>query len=149
MATWAELEAAAPEIAAEGRRMLLRSGDGRALLATVGGEAPPRIHPISVGIVDGDLQAFILRSAKLDDLLADGRYALHAHYDPAAPSELMVRGRATEITDAARRAAAVAVWPFTADEGYRLFSFGIESALFGRRDTPNDWPPQYRRWSAG
>ena len=149
MATWADLEAAAPDIAVEGRRLLYRSGEGEALLATVRDGAAPRIHPINVGIVDGELVAFILRSVKLTDLSEDGRYALHAHIDPAAPSELMVRGRATEIPHVERRAAAAAVWPFEIDETYRLFAFGIESAHLGRRDTPDVWPPAYERWAVG
>ena len=149
MATWADLEAAAPDIAVEGRRLLYRSGEGEALLATVRDGAAPRIHPINVGIVDGELVAFILRSVKLTDLSEDGRYALHAHIDPAAPSELMVRGRATEVPHVERRAAAAAFWPFEIDETYRLFAFGIEFALYGRRDSPDAWPPAYERWRAG
>jgi len=149
VATWAELEAAAPAIAAEGRRLLYRSGEGEALLATVRGGGAPRIHPINVGIVDGELVAFILHSVKLTDLAEDGRYALHAHVDPTAPSELMVRGRATEVADVERRAAAVATWPFEVDETYRLFAFGVESAHLGRRATPDVWPPAYERWAAG
>jgi hypothetical protein len=148
VASWADLEAAAPELAREGRRLLYRHGDAKALLATVRGDDPPRVHPITLGIVDGEVVAFILRSAKLTDLVEDGRYALHAYVDPAAPSELMLRGRATEVTDAARRAAAARDWPFTADDSYRLFAFGIETALYGRRDAPNAWPPVYTRWSA-
>ena len=62
MATWADLEAAAPDIAVEGRRLLYRSGEGEALLATVRDGAAPRIHPINVGIVGGELVAFIKRS---------------------------------------------------------------------------------------
>ena len=149
MATWADLEAAAPEIAARGRRLLYRSGQGEALLATVRDGDTPRIHPINVGIVGGELVAFILRSAKLTDLAEDGRYALHAHPDQAAPSELMIRGRASEVTDPDRRAAAGAGWPFDVDETYRLFAFGIEFALYGRRDSPDAWPPAYERWRAG
>ena len=149
MATWADLEAAAPEIAARGRRLLYRSGQGEALLATVRDGDTPRIHPINVGIVGGELVAFILRSAKLTDLAEDGRYALHAHVDQAAPSELMIRGRAIEVTDRDRRATAAAGWPFDVDETYRLFAFGIESAHLGRRDTPDVWPPAYERWAVG
>jgi hypothetical protein len=71
--TWGELEAADPTLAAARQRLLYRSGDGEALVATVRGEDPPRIHPINVGVVDGGLYAFILRSAKLHDLEADAR----------------------------------------------------------------------------
>ncbi len=148
MARWADLDAQAPEIAAAGRRLLYRSGSGDALLATVRADEPPRIHPITIGIVGGDLLAFILRSAKLTDLAEDGRYALHAHVDPAAPSEFMVRGSAREVTDPAIRGAIAEGWAFEADDSYRLFAFEIEAALFGRRDDPDAWPPVYLRWAS-
>jgi hypothetical protein len=54
MGTWADLEAAAPELAAIGRRLIEARGRA-ALLSTVRGDDPPRIHPVTVGIVDGRL----------------------------------------------------------------------------------------------
>lgn len=149
MATWAEFEAAEPELAATARALLAPDGGRRAMLATVRGSDAPRIHPISVGFAGDQLVAFILPSAKLTDLEADGRYALHAHYDPRTPHELMIRGRVREVIDPALRANAIASWPFEPDETYRLFAFDIESALLGRRATPDDWPPSYDRWTAG
>jgi hypothetical protein len=148
MTTWAEFEAADPRLAEGGRRLLYRSGRGEALLATVRKGDLPRIHPISVAIVDGRLVAFILRSAKRLDLELDGRYALHAHQDPAAPSEFLVRGRARPVDDATRRSAVAAEWYFETDETYRLFEFSIESALLGARPSSDDWPPQYSAWTA-
>jgi hypothetical protein len=145
MVTWSELDAAAPAIAAEGRRLLYARGDGEALLATVRGDEPPRIHPINVGVVDGRLYAFLLRSAKRVDLEQDGRYALHAHQDPAAPDEFSVRGRAHLIDDADVRAAVGGAWFFEIDETYHLFEFSIDSAVLGLRG-PDEWPPRYTRW---
>jgi pyridoxamine 5'-phosphate oxidase-like protein len=147
MLTWAEFEAAAPEIAAEGRRLLYARGDGEALLATVRGDDPPRIHPINVGISDGGLYAFVLRSPKRLDLERDGRFALHTHQDPADPGEFSVRGRARLVEDATTRKAVGDGWFFTVDETYSLFEFSIESALLGLRG-PDEWPPRYSRWSA-
>lgn len=141
---WSDLEAADPGLAAAGRRLLSQRGEGWALLSTVAGDAPPRIHPVNVGLVAGGLYAFILRSAKLRDLEADGRCALHAHVDPAAPSEFMVRGRAREVTADATREDVAASWPFTVDDSYRLFELDIDAALLGERD-PDEWPPRYRR----
>lgn len=145
MVTWSELDAAAPDIAAEGRRLLYARGDGEALLATVRGDEPPRIHPINVGVVDGRLYAFLLRSAKRVDLEEDGRYALHAHQDPAAPDEFSVRGRAQLIDDADVRAAVGGAWYFEIDETYHLFEFSIDLAVLGLRG-PDEWPPRYTRW---
>jgi hypothetical protein len=147
MATWAELEAAAPDVAAAGRRLLYRDGPGQAMLATVRGEQePPRMNPITLAIVDGRVFAFILRSPKLGDLERDGRYALHSHHDPAAPSEFALRGRARLIVDQAVHAAAAAAWDFEVDDTYRLFEFSIDSALVGERPTADDWPPKYTSW---
>jgi hypothetical protein len=148
MATWAEFEVAAPQLAAEGRRLLHRDGVGEALLATVRGDDPPRIHPINVAIVDGHLYAFVLPSAKRTDLERDGRSALHTHQDPAAPSEFAVRGRASLVEDETLRSAAAAAWSFEVDETYALFEFSIDSALLGARATADDWPPRYSSWSA-
>ena len=147
MVSWAEFEAAAPDVAAAGRRLLYRDGRGQAMLATVRGEEePPRMNPITLAIVDGRVFAFILRSPKLVDLERDGRYALHSHHDPAAPSEFALRGRARLVVDATVQAAAAAEWDFEVDDTYRLFEFSIDSALLGERPTADDWPPKYTSW---
>lgn len=149
MTPWRDFAAAAPEQAAAGRSLLERSGTGEGLLATVRADGLPRIHPVNVGIVNGSLLTFVIvGSAKAGDLAVDGRYALHAHQDPAAPHEFLVRGRAETVTDAARRAAAAAEWPFDADDGYTLFELSIEHAVFGARPTADDWPPVYTSWRA-
>jgi hypothetical protein len=149
MGTWAEFEAAAPDVAAAGRRLLYRDGRGQAMLATVRGEEePPRMNPITLAIVDGRVFAYILQSPKLVDLERDGRYALHSHHDPAAPSEFALRGRARLVVDAAVQAAAAAEWDFEVDDTYRLFEFSIDSALLGERPTADDWPPRYTSWRA-
>ena len=148
MTTWAEFEAAAPDLAAEGRRLLHRGGSGRALLATVRGVEPPRIHPISVGIVGDGLYAFILRGPKRVDLERDGRFALHSYVEVSAPDEFAVRGRATLVTDAPTRSSVVGEWSFDADETYALFEFSIDGAVLGSRASDDEWPPRYKSWSA-
>jgi hypothetical protein len=146
--TWAEFSAAAPRLAAEGRRLIYRGGDGAALLASVRGDELPRIHPINVGIVDDGLFAFIIgRSAKRVDLATDGRFALHAHVDPDEPSEFMIRGRAALVTGAVR-ADVAAHWFFDVDQSYDLFELSIESAVLGERSNPDEWPPRYTTWKA-
>jgi len=143
---WAELEAAAPALAADGRALLRRGSAEEGLLATVRGGDLPRVNPVSVAIVEGRLLVFVLRSAKRTDLDLDGRFALHAHQDPAAPSEFSVRGHAHRIEDPAIRAAAASVWPFEVDDSYWLFELRIEAAVIGRRPTADDWPPIYEAW---
>jgi hypothetical protein len=144
---WAAFEGAAPDLAAAGRRLLYREGGGKALLATVRDGAPPRIHPITVAIVDEGLYAFILPSPKLVDLERDGRYALHTLHDPAAPSEFAIRGHAQLVVETAERSAVAAGWRFEVDEMDRLFEFSIESALLGERHGPHEWPPRYTSWT--
>jgi hypothetical protein len=146
--TWAEFSAAAPDVAAEGRRLFYRDDVGEALLATVRDDEPPRIHPIWVAILDDRLYAFIGRSPKRRDLATDGRYALHTHQDPAVPREFAVRGRATRIDADEIRSAIGAQWYFEPDETYDLFEFSIESALLGMRDSPDEWPPRYSSWTS-
>jgi Pyridoxamine 5'-phosphate oxidase len=149
MTTWHDLEAADPALAAEARRLLERSGIGEGLLATVRDDASPRIHPVYVQIADGRLLTAVLaRSAKRSDLAADGRYALHAHQDPVAPHELLIRGRAVEVTDPALRTAAVAAWPFSVGKDDALFELGIDHVLLGARADADAWPPIYRSWRA-
>jgi hypothetical protein len=146
MATWAEFAAAAPSIAAEARRLFYRTGTGEALLATVRGDGLPRIHPIYLAILEDRLVAFMLPSAKGVDLAEDGRFALHAHQDPAAPHEFLIRGRARPIDDEATRERFVAAWYFDIDDDHRLFEFLVEHAVLGERASPDDWPPRYRSW---
>ena len=145
-ASWKDFAVAAPDLAAAGARHLDRS-EGAALLATVRGDAPPRIHPVTVGIVDGGLYVFLLDSAKRRDLVEDGRFALHAHQDMAAPDEFSIRGRARLIPAGALRDRVGAGWFFQVDDTYWLFELGVQSAILGER-AANEWPPRYRRWSA-
>jgi hypothetical protein len=148
MARWGEFASGSPELAEKGRKLLYQTGGGEAMLATVsGGAAPPRIHPIAVGIVEGGLYAFILPSPKLTDLEDDGRYALHAYPDPAVPHELQIRGRVRRVDDQTRNALAKA-WSFDVGSAW-AYEFLIEDVLVGERDSRNDWPPRYSSWSAG
>lgn len=148
MVSWAAFHEGAPEIAAATVRLLRRGGIDEALLATVRGDGLPRIHPIYVAIVDGHLYGFLLPSAKATDLQLDGRFALHTHQDPMAPSEAMLRGHATVIEAGPVRRAVGVAWSFTVGEDDVLFEFSIERALLGQRATADDWPPVYRSWSA-
>ena len=145
--SWGEFAAAAPELAAEGLRRLAADGPDP-LLATVRGDEPPRLHPVSAAILDGRLYTFAF-GAKRQDLARDGRYALHAHLDPDVPVEFAIRGRVRVVDDPAERGSVAARWEFSPDERFGLFELLIESALVGRRDSAEEWPPRYKRWTAG
>jgi len=147
--TWADLQAAEPDLAAKGRALLERSGHGTGLLATVREDLPPRIHPMSVEIVEGHLLTVALGgSAKARDLQADGRYALHTHQDPAKPDEFQVRGRASVVTDPSFRARVAAAWHFGVGDEDLVMDLRIEHALLGERPDADAWPPAYRSWRA-
>ena len=151
MESWDAFARAEPAMAAKGEELLYQRGDGEGLLATIAANGPPRIHPLNVGVRDGRLLVFVQgQSAKARDLEANPHYALHAHIDPAAPHEFMVRGEARLVTDAATRRSVVTDWFFTVPDSYPLYELLIEHALLGERERADGWPPHYRSWrSAG
>jgi Pyridoxamine 5'-phosphate oxidase len=147
---WSEFAAAEPQMAEQGHALIYRRGDGEGLFVTVAGGGLPRVHPINVGVVGGRLVAFIQdKSAKARDLEADGRYALHAVYDPTQPHEFLVRGRAQRITDSAVREMTAKDWFFTVSDAYPMYELMVEHVVLGERATADDWPPHYRFWRAG
>jgi len=147
MEDWDAFARGESDMAERGRALLHPRGDGEALLATVAANGTPRIHPLNVGIRNGRLLVFIQsHSAKARDLEGNPHYALHAHVDPAAPHEFMVRGQARLVTDAATRQAVAADWYFTVADSYPLYELLIEHAVLGERGSANDWPPRYRSW---
>jgi hypothetical protein len=147
MESWEAFARAEPDLAARGKELLYRRGDGEAFLTTVAANGTPRIHPLNVGVRDGRLLVFVqAHSAKARDLESNQHYALHAHQDAENPHEFMVRGQARLVTDPALRAAAAADWFYTVSEAYPLYELLIEHALLGERETASDWPPRYRSW---
>src|SRR3990170_1863717 len=119
MDSWDAFARAEPEMAAKGLAVLHQRGDGEGFLTTVAANGTPRIHPLNVGVRGGRLLVFIQgHSAKARDLEANPHYALHAHMDPTAPHEFMVRGEARLVTDAATRQAAAADWFFAVADSY-------------------------------
>jgi hypothetical protein len=149
MATWAEFESDAPELAAKGRELLYRSGAGEALFVTIRGDGLPRAHPVNVGVVGGHLYAFAqAKSAKRRDLEEDGRYALHAYVIPEVPDEFLLRGHARLVEDTNLRRTIAVDWFFTVSEDYPLYELMITNALLGERPTADDWPPVYSSWSS-
>jgi hypothetical protein len=147
MNTWADFEREQPAMAARGRELIYRSGDGEGMLVSVREGSPPRVHPVNAGVVDGHFYTFAQgKSAKRRDLDEDGRYAFHTHLDPAAPSEFLVRGHVQPVTDLELRNKVASDWFFTVQDSYPLYELMIESVLLGERPTANDWPPVYTSW---
>jgi Pyridoxamine 5'-phosphate oxidase len=99
MATWADLEAVEPEMAA---RAFPKPPDAfftLAYLATVRADGAPRVHPFCPIFADGRVFAAIPRSSpKGNDLRRDGRYVIHALPGPE-DAEFSLRGTAVEVDD--------------------------------------------------
>jgi hypothetical protein len=145
---WEAFASADPALADVVRARLRRDDLDEGLLATVRGDALPRINPVYLGFADGRLVTVALDgSAKLRDLREDGRYAVHAHQDPSAPHEVLVRGRAAELQGAVRDAV-TGVWSFDVGPADGVFELRLEQVTIGERADADAWPPVYRSWRA-
>ena len=100
MATWAEFEAEAPELALRVRRLF--DAGRHKTIATLRADGSPRISGIECAFVDGELQfGSMTGSRKGADLQADPRFALHGPTvhpvdgcESEWPGEAKVSGRA-------------------------------------------------------
>ena len=102
MATWAEFETAAPELAAVAARLWPDPVSGQfavAYIATVRRDGGPRLHPFCPILAAGRLWAAIPRtSPKGWDLRRDPRCVIHAALG-ADDDELCIRAHAKEMSD--------------------------------------------------
>jgi hypothetical protein len=152
MATWMEFEDDAPDIAAEGKKLLYQFGVGLAFLATIRKDGAPRLHPICPTVVDGHLYALIGPSPKRGDLKRDGRYALHTFPPVNVDDEFLVMGRATFIEDKSieekvRNDCVSRGMTSTGDD--LPFEFKIESAMHAKYPGGHGtWPPKYSIWKS-
>jgi hypothetical protein len=146
MTTWDAFAAAAPEIAAAGRRLLAVPGFGFGYLATVRADGAPRIHPINPVWAGGAVVAFIVPSPKLRDLERDGRYALHSTGSAEIDDEFSIAGRARIVVDPSLRRAALAACPYTPADDHVLVELDLERALWAHYEPRGVFPPQYHVW---
>ena len=106
MATWSEIEAAAPELA--GRARAVFDAHKHKILATLRRDGSPRISGIEATFADGELWLGMMPgSRKALDLRRDPRLALHsASIDPpddptSWTGDAKLSGRAVEVDDPA------------------------------------------------
>jgi len=130
MVSWADFEAAAPDLAVLGRERLERLGF--ALVGTIRRDGTPRISQVEVRFVQRQLAVNMLRdSLKARDLDRDSRILLHSPMlsadDPN--DEFKLRGRALE-TDDQDLCAAVADLTWHPPPESRVFVLDVESAAF-------------------
>jgi hypothetical protein len=142
MATWAEFELAEPELAAFGKERL----DGQVCFhATLRTDGSPRVHPVEPWIAVGLLLVrFRGHSPKVDEVLRDGRYALHSPMDnpDGIGGEFLVFGWMERISDrhpAARRIADGAPFPLA------FFAMSVEEVVATTYER-EERDPVYRRW---
>jgi Pyridoxamine 5'-phosphate oxidase len=115
MATWRQFEDEAGELAADVRRAF---GRGPAhVLATLRRDGAPRVSGIEVQFDGADMTIGSMPGAvKARDLLADGRFALHAM--PGEDGDAKVSGVAIEVSAGARR-----------EDGARFFRLDLRQAV--------------------
>jgi pyridoxamine 5'-phosphate oxidase-like protein len=106
MASWSEIEAEAPELAALARGYL--DLNKHKVLATLRRDGSPRISGTEIQFAAGELWIGSMPQAlKARDLQRDPRFALHgapADPDDGWTGDAKLSGRAEEITDPDRRA---------------------------------------------
>jgi hypothetical protein len=146
MATWEEFAAAAPEMAAAGRRLIYQYGPGLAYLATVRPDGGPRLHPVCPVVTAEGLWVFVVPSPKGCDLERDGRYALHALLPEEVEEEFYVTGRARRVDDPAARQRVAAAYHAPVPDDHALFALDVERVLHAAYRFRGDWPPVYTRW---
>jgi hypothetical protein len=104
MASWHEVEAEAPELAA--RAWALFELDKHKTHATLRRDGSPRISGTELELVDGDLWlGSMVNAVKALDLRRDPRYALHSLSPEAGwKGDAKIAGRAEETSDQDARA---------------------------------------------
>jgi hypothetical protein len=98
VATWGEIEAEAPELASEARRIF--DAHTHKTLATLRRDGSPRISGTEVDFDDGELYiGSMWRAVKALDLRRDPRFAIHSGSGdpPAWTADAKVAGRMEEL----------------------------------------------------
>ncbi len=106
VASWSEVEAQAPELAARARE-LLDAGKHKTL-ATLRRDGAPRVSGSEADIADGELWfGSMWKAVKALDLRRDPRFALHSGSEdpPVWRGDAKVAGHTEEVTDPERIAA--------------------------------------------
>ena len=154
MASWAEFEAQAPELARRGRELLYQFRVPLGYLATVRADGGPRVHPFCPILHEGRLYGLIGPSPKQRDLARDGRFAIHSFPVPDRDDEVYLTGRAARRDEPVLERAVRATYRATgggSDGIEALFEFDLAHALlstYKKRGEPDNWPPRYERWHA-
>ncbi|MGK2966399.1 MAG: pyridoxamine 5'-phosphate oxidase family protein [Tepidiformaceae bacterium] len=132
---WAAFEGLEPELAALGRERY--AGTGIAMLGTVRRDGSPRVTPLEVFIVRGELMLGMMwQSMKALDLVRDPRIVVHSVVTAKAGTdgEFKLRGRGKGVTDPElREAYGDVLWEeqqWRPEEPYHLFAVDIEEVAY-------------------
>ncbi|HKZ15824.1 MAG TPA: pyridoxamine 5'-phosphate oxidase family protein [Solirubrobacterales bacterium] len=104
MASWAEIEREAPDLARDARNLL--EAHVHKTMATVRADGSPRISGIEAKFIDGDLWfGSMPGSRKSADLARDPRFSLHSGSDdpPEWGGDAKLSGLADEVDDLDRK----------------------------------------------
>ena len=154
--TWNEFAEVEPELASACRAMMYQFGVGLAFLATVRPDGGPRVHPMCPLIAPSGLFAFLIPSPKRDDLLRDGRYAMHSFPADENEDAFYLTGEAEPAASARQRSELQT--QFLDERGLterprdfdqqELFAFHVERCLYTLTTGHGDPEPRHRIWSA-
>jgi len=156
MATWREFLELQPEIAQSGRSLFYQVDVGLGFLATVRPDGGPRLHPMCPIIDAEGLYALIIPSPKREDLIRDGRYALHSFPFEGNEDAFYLTGTARVVEGAEVRARVTDQFmkerkfeiPQSEVDAETLFEFDIQSALLTRTTGYGDFNPRHTVWRA-
>ena len=157
MATWTELGAAAPHLAARTHELLYQVGVGLGFLGTVDSSGAPRVHPLCPIIHGGELYLLVVPGPKCDDLRRDGRFALHSFPCPDDEDAAYLTGRAVAVDDGPVRVAVErqflderAAFPIAPESlaAQTLFRLDITRCLVTTTTGHGDPAPHHEVWRA-
>jgi hypothetical protein len=157
MLTWREFQHTKPDLADAGHSLFYQFGGvGLGFLSTVRRDGGPRVHPVCPVITDDGMYALLIPSPKLNDLVRDGRYALHSF--PCVDNEdaCYLTGRAEVRNDdavrdrVARQFLEERNWdrPPPGFEEQDAVEFRIETCMLTRTTGHGDPDPQHTIWKA-
>ena len=157
MVDWASFEAARPDLAESGQRLLYQYGVGLAFLATIRADGGPRVHPMCPVIHDEGLFAMIVPSPKRADLLRNRLFSMHSFPAENDEDAFYVSGEAIAVDDQTLRQGVVATYlrerpdlglsPEDLDP-QMLFEFDIRTCLLTLTRGHGDQEPRHTVWHA-
>jgi hypothetical protein len=149
MPSWAWIEAAEPEFAAEARASMDRRT--HKTMATIRPDGSPRISGMEARFIDGELSfGSMPNSPKVRDLAADPRFALHSGSEEPDlwAGDAKFAGTVIEVTDPDIKQAYVAAAGTAPPGDYHLYKTDITEIVVIRLGEPADhlvvhrWTPE-------